>query len=121
MNSKMQKNIDSLLKDILPVIQDFDRERDFVNQNYKNMDKSSLDVHLRYQKYLKNFASILKKYSLIKIKNPTGEEFDPKLHNAVYTEKNPLFEEGQIIKLISNGYKKNGKILKYCDVVVNKL
>ena len=57
----MQKNIDSFLKEILPVIQDFEREREFVNQNYKNMDKSSLDIHLRYQKYLKNFASILKK------------------------------------------------------------
>ena len=117
---EMDSEFKYLIMNLLPIIEKFNKERDFVNNNHERLEREVIETHIRYQKYLKDIAKIMKKLSIKKIKNPEGEKFDPKYHNALYTENIPNKDEEIVLKTLSHGYKKNQVILKYCDVVVNK-
>ena len=116
----MEKEFDYLVKNLFPIMEKFNKERIFVNKNHESIDKKVIETHLRYQKYLKEIAIIFKKLSIYKIKDPTGKKFNPTKHNAVYTKNNPEEDEGIVLETLSNGYEKGNKVLKFCDVVVNK-
>lgn len=116
----MEKEFEYLVKNLFPIIEKFNKERIFLNKNYASMDENVIETHIRYQTYLKEIAVILKKLSIIKIKDPTGKTFNPDKHNAVYTVNNPKEDEGVVLETLSNGYEKGNKVLKFCDVVVNK-
>ncbi len=47
-----------------------------------------------------------------------GEEFDPKIHNAVETRDHD--EENKILEMIRHGYMYNDKVLREAEVVVGK-
>ena len=49
-----------------------------------------------------------------------GKIFDPKKHNAVYTESDKNKAKDIILKVLSHGYYKNEKIIKFPKVVVNR-
>jgi molecular chaperone GrpE len=46
--------------------------------------------------------------------------FDPVIHNAIEVSVNPELEEDKILKVISQGYKLNGKVIMHAKVKINK-
>lgn len=50
-----------------------------------------------------------------------GEEFDDNLHNAIMVENNPEKENNTILKIYKHGYKLGDNIIRYADVIVNKI
>lgn len=50
-----------------------------------------------------------------------GEEFDDNLHNAIMVENNPEKENNTILKVYKHGYKLGDNIIRYADVIVNKI
>lgn len=47
-------------------------------------------------------------------------KFDPKIHNAIQIEINKDIEDDLVLKVISNGYKLNDKVIMHAKVKINK-
>jgi len=92
-----------LVRDLLPVLDDFDRARKMatVDENYaKGMD-------LIYNR----FFEVLKKLGLEPIET-AGQKFDPNLHEAIGRVETPDAEDQSILGEMQKGYNFKGKLLR---------
>ena len=105
---------ESLIDDILNVVDNFDRA---LNQN-----SSSEDV-LNYQKGMQmiydNLISILEKYDVKEIE-ALDKEFDPTYHQAVMTEKVDGKESNIVIEVLRKGYIYKDKVIRPVMVKVSE-
>jgi molecular chaperone GrpE len=104
-----------LLKNILPILDDFDLA--FANVPEEKMKSE--------EAWLNGFSLIQRK--LQKIIAGYGVEmidalgaFDPNLHEALTNETHPDLQEGQIIAVVRKGYRKGERILRPAQVRVAK-
>jgi molecular chaperone GrpE len=51
--------------------------------------------------------------------DPTGEKFDPQLHEALQTKPGEGTESGVILETVERGYRLNGQVLRAAKVVVS--
>ncbi len=82
-------------------------------------DKISKDHKKGFDMVYKQFADILSKHGVKKIET-VGEEFNPKLHEALIFTENDDYEENIIFDCISNGYFLNEQVLRHAKVAVSK-
>jgi molecular chaperone GrpE len=68
---------------------------------------------------LKAFLEILNKFSIEQI-DPTGQPFDPQLHQAMTMVPNPNMEPNTVMDVMQKGYTLNGRVLRPAMVVVSK-
>ncbi len=105
---------ESLIEDILNVVDNFDRA---LNQN-----SNSEDV-VNYQKGMKmiydNLISILEKYEVKEIE-ALDKEFDPTYHQAVMTEKVEGKESNIVIEVLRKGYMYKDKVIRPVMVKVSE-
>ena len=105
---------ESLIEDILNVVDNFDRA---LNQN-----SNSEDV-VNYQKGMKmiydNLISILEKYEVKEIE-ALDKEFDPTYHQAVMTEKIDGKESNIVIEVLRKGYIYKDKVIRPAMVKVSE-
>ena len=52
--------------------------------------------------------------------DPTGERFDPQLHEALSTRPDEGTEPGVVLETIERGYRLNGQVLRAAKVVVSR-
>jgi molecular chaperone GrpE len=52
--------------------------------------------------------------------DPTGENFDPELHEALSTRPDEGAKSGVVLETVEKGYRLNGQILRPARVVVSK-
>jgi molecular chaperone GrpE len=52
--------------------------------------------------------------------DPTGEKFDPQLHEALSTMPNEGTESGIVLETVEKGYRLNGQVLRAAKVVVSQ-
>jgi molecular chaperone GrpE len=52
--------------------------------------------------------------------DPSGEQFDPNLHEAVSTQEAEGTDSGTVIETLDRGYRLDGKVLRPARVVVSK-
>jgi molecular chaperone GrpE len=52
--------------------------------------------------------------------DPTGEPFDPQLHEALSTQPAEGTEPGVVLETVEKGYRLNGQVLRPARVVVSK-
>jgi molecular chaperone GrpE len=52
--------------------------------------------------------------------DPTGERFDPQLHEALSTRPHEGTEPGVVLETIERGYRLNGQVLRAAKVVVSQ-
>ena len=104
---------ESLLKDILSVVDDFERGIDHID---KSNDQNALKegIHLIYTK----FSEFLKQKGIKEIE-ARGQAFDIDFHEAM--TKIPVPSEndkGKVVDIIEKGYMLNDKVIRYAKVVV---
>ena len=102
---------EAFVKDLLPVLDDFDRTMESVKEDNPvlegvQMIKTKLDKILE-DHGIDNFNSI-------------GEEFDPNLHEALMNQETDDKKDGIILNEFEKGYKYHDKILRHAKVVVSK-
>jgi molecular chaperone GrpE len=51
--------------------------------------------------------------------DPTGERFDPQLHEALSTKPEEGTEPGVVVETVAKGYRLNGQVLRPAQVVVS--
>jgi molecular chaperone GrpE len=52
--------------------------------------------------------------------DPTGEKFDPQVHEALSTKPEEGTEPGVVLETVAKGYRLNGQVLRPAQVVVSR-
>ena len=90
-------------------------ERAFASEN-KAQDLEAFEKGM--QMIYNQFAKILTDAGLEQI-DPTGAEFDPKMHEALMQQPSETVPEGHVVTVFQKGYKLKNKILKTAKVIVS--
>ena len=106
---------ESLLRDLLPVVDDFERGIEHASEA-EDMDAIRTGMSLIYNK-LKEF---LTNHGVREI-SAVNEPFDTNWHEAIVNISVPLDEmKGKIVDVIQKGYTLNDKVMRYAKVVVGE-
>jgi molecular chaperone GrpE len=105
---------EELIRKLLPVIDDFGRA--LASMSEESADKDWGRGMLMVER---NLNSILAKDGLSKIE-ARDQEFDPKEHEAVFTEEGKAEEQGNVKEVIRNGYRLHDKVIRPAQVSVIK-
>ena len=112
---KVKKTV-HIAKDILPIVDNFERAI--------NLDDNNLDDEL--SKFLAGFKMIychlvetLEKYE-IKAIAETNVAFDPTIHQGVLTEKVEGMDPGMVVEVMQKGYILKGKVIRPAMVKVSE-
>lgn len=104
-----------LLKDILPVVDDFERGRNTLSQAV-DLDSFRLGIDLIYNK----FVEFLRQNGISEI-DARNQVFDLDFHEALTKIPAPTEEEkGKVIDVIEKGYLLNDRVIRYAKVVVGE-
>ena len=102
---------EDVLRDLIPVVDDFERALKDVNDK----NKSNSGFNLIYNKLI----DIFKQQGLEVMDVKPKDIFDAELHEAVtQIPSNDDFSKGEIVDIISPGYKLGELIIRYPKVVV---
>lgn len=104
----------SLLTDLLPVLDNFDRA---LAVEAKSEESASLLKGLEMVK--KSLIDAVTAEGLEEVK-AVGEPFDPHFHQAVIQENDPDSEPGTVLQELQKGYTLNGRVLRPAMVKVNE-
>ncbi len=100
------------LKSLLPIVDDFDRAFESLPEDISE-DPWIGGVAMIQRK----FAGLLEQYEVEAI-DPTGELFDPNLHQAIGTEDSAEVESGHVTETLQKGYRAGDSILRLALVKV---
>jgi molecular chaperone GrpE len=98
-----------LLKELLPVLDNFDRALDHAEQGD--------DFHKGVLLIYKQLYSALQKHGLRPI-DQAGVPFDPKIHEAVVREENPSVPSHTVLAILQKGYFLHDRLLRPAMVKV---
>lgn len=105
---------ESVIADILPAIDNLDLALAYIPE-----DPAAKNFAVGVDMTRKLLLDSLGRHGLQTV-GILGEEFDPALHEAMGTEENPQFANGQICKLLSKGYRLKERLLRPAKVMVCK-
>lgn len=106
--------LESVIKDILPIIDDFERALNSAETEIK--EKSFYEgVELIYGQLKK----VLTDNSVEEI-DALGEEFDPNVHHAVFMEETEEYDENVVMEVMQKGYKLKDRVVRPAMVKVSK-
>jgi molecular chaperone GrpE len=95
-----------LLTRMFPILSDF--ERAMSNRPAELQDHTWLEGITLIQK---KFQKLLEDNGVVEI-NPTGQPFDPNLHEAVGTDEDTAVQSGYVTAILQKGYRVGDKVLR---------
>ena len=101
-----------LLISLVPIITSLEKAIENTGDD-KKIDKEGILL------ILDSFEKTLENFKIVPI-NPSGQEFDPELHEAVSTVNESGEKDNFIAKTLERGWSLNGRVVKPALVVVNK-
>lgn len=106
---------ESLLQDILPVVDDFERAIAAAEQTHK-LEDFLQGVELIFSKFL----DVLQKKGVKEIEAEPGQVFNPAIHEAVIQIETDEIEEGAIAAVFQKGYYLHDRVIRAPKVGVAK-
>lgn len=100
----------SVIKELLPVIDNFDRV-------FENQDAAFEDYKKGVELTFKQFTKMLDTLG-VETFGEVGEQFDPQLHDAVMHTEDDSLEENVITNVFAKGYRNGEKIIRHATVAV---
>lgn len=107
---------EDLIKEILPIVDSFERAIDMDDDNLEDEVSKFL---AGFKMIYCNFVNILEKYEVKEIE-AMGKEFDANFHQAVLTEPREGVEPGIVIEVLQKGYMYKDKVLRPSMVKVSE-
>lgn len=101
----------SMLKDLLTVIDNFDRALSTKND-------AQTDVYAGIEMIYKSVVQLLQKYGVKEFTEYTT--FDPELHEALMDVQSPDHQSGQIVQVLEKGFMIKDKVLRPAKVMIAK-
>jgi molecular chaperone GrpE len=106
---------DSILKDLLPVVDNMER----AIQSTAASEQASGCILEGVDLTLKEILRVLERYG-VKPVEAQGKPFDPAIHEAVMQEESEEFPENTVLKEFQRGYMLHDRLLRPAMVVVSK-
>lgn len=103
-----------LILGLLPVLDDFERALDHIPAKGEEA-RWLKGVTLIYR----NLRAVLEAHGLNKVQ-AQDQLFDPWEHEALFHEETPKVPEGQILRVIRDGYKLHGRVIRPAQVSIAK-
>lgn len=107
----MQVAQTSVLKDLLSMVDDFDRALAQKTEDTK-------DLYAGIEMIYASLVKVLKKYDVKEFES--YQTFDPELHEALMRVDSPDHEEGQIVQVLEKGFMCKETVLRPAKVSVAK-
>ena len=112
----MKFSNEDIVKEILPVIDNFERA---ISMDDDNLDDEVSKFLSGFKILYGNLVSILNDYEVSEIKS-LNEVFDATYHQAMLTEEREGIEPGIVIEVLQKGYLLKGKVIRPSMVKVSK-
>ncbi len=115
-SSLLQYDGESVIKEILPIIDDIERMVDSAEQANKDNEKSLIEgmniLKTKIERFLenKNLESFGEK----------GEVLDPEIHDAMLIQKDNKKDDNTVLDVFEKGYLYHDKVIRHAKVVINK-
>ncbi len=106
---------ESLIQDILPIVDDFERAIAAAEQTHK-LEDFLKGVELIFSKFL----DVLQKKGVKEIEAAEGQPFNPEIHEAVTQIETDDVEEGTIVQVFQKGYYLHDRVIRAPKVGVAK-
>lgn len=103
-----------LMLKLLPVLDDFERAMDSVRADLAGLHWVQGIGHI-----FRKVQNVLESEGLQRIE-AQGQDFDPRLHEAVVYEEVEPEDDGKIIAVLQNGYKLHDRVIRPAMVKVGK-
>jgi molecular chaperone GrpE len=100
-----------LLRELLPVVDNLERALASARDSEQHLAEGLRMVH-------SELLAVLQRNGVEQF-DPTGEAFDPELHEALSTRSQDGAEPGVVLDVVEKGYKLNGALLRAARVVVS--
>ena len=110
----IQKANENLIRDILPVLDDYERSLK-ISQQGNGEEEFRKGMEMIYQKLL----SVLTNYGLEPMESE-GKAFDVDLHDAMIQIAKKGTPPDQVVEVHEKGYLLKGQVLRHAKVVVSK-
>ena len=105
-----------LSRDMLPVYDNLKRALDTVTEEQKTASPALIEgVELT----LRELISVFGKHGIEPISPEIGEKFDPQLHQAMFEAPLPETKAGDIIQVMTEGFKLHERLLRPAQVGVS--
>ena len=108
---------EKLLQELLPILDDFERAIQAINQDHGSLEIAKKGIESIYHK----MARLLEQTGVTIIPSGKGSDFDPELHEAI--TKTPVAEktlQGKIVDIAEKGYRLKSKVLRYAKVIIGE-
>jgi molecular chaperone GrpE len=115
MDQRLQYANSSLIKSLLPVIDNFERA---LAVDLSKADSSSILKGL--QVVHDQWLTVLKNQSVEVIAPQPGTPFDPSKHEALMQQPSEQYKEPTVTQLLQKGYSLHGRTLRPASVAVSK-
>lgn len=106
----------SLMLELIPIMEDFERALDAANKNKKE-DIESLKKGIEI--IVGHFKSLLAKRGL-SVMESVGKPFNPDWHEALLQEENNEYPENTVLEEYQKGYFLEDKVLRHAKVKTSK-
>lgn len=106
---------EDLIKDILPILDNFERAIS-MEAGLSEEEKKFLDGFKMVYSHLQN---VMEKYD-VKMIDGSNKPFDPVYHNAILLEKKEGVEPGMVIEILQKGYLLKDKVIRTAMVKVSE-
>ena len=106
---------EDLIKDILPILDNFERAIS-MEAGLNEEEKKFLDGFKMVYTHLQN---VMEKYD-VKMIDGNNQPFDPVYHNAILLEKKEGVEPGMVIEILQKGYLLKDKVIRTAMVKVSE-
>ena len=105
---------EGLMTALLPVIDDFERAENSLNDESANLETVREGLDLIFQK----FKNTLTQKGLKNMENVIGGDFDPDFHEAItQIPVEDKKKKGKVVDVIEKGYMLKDKVIRYAKVV----
>jgi len=115
-DSRIQYANSSLIKAILPTIDNFERA---LSQDATKVDAATILKGL--QIVHDQLIAVLKSQKVDEIAPKTGDAFDPTKHEAMLEEPSDKYTEPTVMRLFEKGYMMNGRTIRTAKVAVSRI
>jgi molecular chaperone GrpE len=99
-----------LVRELLPVVDNLERALASAEESEQHLAEGVRLVHAE-------LIAVLERHGVESF-DPSGQSFDPTLHEALSTRSEDGAESGVILDVVEKGYKANGSVLRPARVVV---
>lgn len=106
---------EDLIKDILPILDNFERAIS-MESGLTEEEKKFLDG---FKMVYANLQGVMEKYD-VKMIDGSNKPFDPVYHNAILLEKREGVEPGMVVEILQKGYLLKEKVIRAAMVKVSE-